>query len=138
MRIGEIAAMSGVPAKTIRFWEEVHALPEPSRTPSGYRVYDASTIERLGFVRHAQAAGFSLDQIRQVLDIGDSGNSPCRHVRDLIDGRLAEVDARIAELEATRKHLRVLARRAAGQNPAECHGYCSILQPASAAASRSL
>ena len=128
LRIGEVAARSGVPAKTIRFWEEVCVLPEPSRTPAGYRVYDGSTIDRLSFVRHAQAAGFSLDQVRQVLEIGDSGKPACQHVRDLIDGRLAEVDTRIAELEATRTHLRLLARRAADQDPAECHGYCSILR----------
>jgi DNA-binding transcriptional MerR regulator len=134
MQIGEIAVRSGVPAKTIRFWEEQRVLPEPSRTPAGYRVYDSSTVERLTFVRRAQAAGFTLDQIRQVLDIGDSGSAPCKHVSDLIGGRLAEVDARIDELEATRDHLRFLAQRAARQDPAECHGYCSILQPAPAPA----
>ena len=129
MKIGEISARSGVPAKTIRFWEELRVLPEASRTPAGYRDYDAGVIERLSFVRHAQAAGFTLDQIRQVLDIGDSGNPPCLHVRELIDGRLAEVDARITELRSTRRQLRYLARRAAEQDPAECHGYCSILEP---------
>ena len=128
MKIGEIAARSGVPAKTIRFWEEQGLLPEPSRTEAGYRLYDATTIDRLTFVRHAQAAGFALDQIRQVLDIGDSGAAPCQHVSELIAGRLVDVDARIAELEATRDHLRVLAKRAAAQDPAECEGYCSILR----------
>ena len=132
MRIGEIAARSGVPAKTIRFWEERRLLPDPDRTAAGYRVYDPSTVQRLTFVRHAQAAGFTLDQIRQVLGIGDSGQPPCQHVSELIDRRLAEVDARIAELQATRGHLGVLARRAAQQDPAECQGYCSILAAAPA------
>jgi DNA-binding transcriptional MerR regulator len=130
VRIGEIAAIGGVPAKTIRFWEERRLLPEPTRTPAGYRTYDAAVIDRLAFIRSAQAAGLSIDKIRQVLDIGDSGTAACEHVRELIDGRLASVDARIAELEATRKHLRLLARRAAEQDPSECHGYCAILQPA--------
>lgn len=127
MKIGEIAARSGVPAKTIRYWEEQKLLPEPSRTAAGYRLYEVSTVERLTFVRHAQTAGFALDQIRQVLDIGDSGAAPCQHVSDLVAGRLVDVNARIAELEATREHLRALAKRAAAQDPAECHGYCSIL-----------
>jgi MerR family copper efflux transcriptional regulator len=130
MKIGELAARGGVPAKTIRFWEEQRLLPAPTRTPAGYRVYDSSTIERLTFVRHAQAAGFTLDQIREVLDIGDSGTAPCQHVSDLIDSRLAVVDARIADLRSTRTHLQFLARRAAQQDPADCHGYCAILQPA--------
>ena len=131
MRIGELSALSGVPAKTIRFWEEERVLPVPARSPAGYRDYGDDAVERLGFIRHGQAAGFTLDQIRQVLDIGDSGAPPCRHVSDLIDGRLAEVEARIAELEATRDHLHRLARRAAQQDPADCHGYCAILQPSS-------
>jgi DNA-binding transcriptional MerR regulator len=132
VRIGEIAAIGGVPAKTIRFWEERRLLPEPTRTPAGYRSYDAAVVDRLAFIRSAQVAGFSLAEIRQVLDIGDSGTAACEHVRDLVDGRLASVEARIAELEATRDHLRVLAHRAAEQDPAECHGYCAILQPAPA------
>jgi DNA-binding transcriptional MerR regulator len=129
VRIGEIAATGGVPAKTIRFWEERGLLPQPARTPAGYRTYDAAVIDRLAFIRSAQVAGFSLDEIRQVLDIGDSGTAACEHVRELVDGRLASVEARIDELKATRAHLRLLARRAAEQDPAECHGYCAILQP---------
>src|SRR5258708_34874220 len=97
MKIGEVAARSAVPAKTIRFWEEQRLLPEPRRTPAGYRLYESSTIQRLTFIRHAQAAGFTLDQIRQVLDIGDSGTAPCEHGRDLIAGRLVDVAARIAD-----------------------------------------
>ena len=132
MRIGEIAAIGGVPAKTIRFWEERRLLPEPTRTPAGYRMYDAAVIDRLAFIRSAQAAGFTLDEIRQVLDIGDSGTAACEHVRELVNGRLASVEARIAELEAMRDHLHLLARRAAEQDPAECYGYCAILRPSPA------
>ena len=129
MKIGEVAAQTGVPIKTIRFWEEQRLLPEPGRTPSGYRRYDRGVIERLTFIRQAQAAGFRLDQIRQVVAIADSGDPPCRHVSDVIEQRLAEVQARIAELEATRARLRTLARRAAAQDPADCHGFCSIIRP---------
>jgi len=128
MKIGELAADSGVPAKTIRFWEEAGVLPEPSRTSSGYRDYEPAIADRLTFIRHAQSAGFSLDQIRRVLGIGDSGERPCQHVTQLINQRLSEVDARIADLKATRSHLRVLARRAADLDPSQCSGYCSILE----------
>jgi MerR family copper efflux transcriptional regulator len=127
MKIGELAAHSGVSAKTIRFWEEARVLPLPSRTSSGYRDYQPDVVDRLTFIRHAQSAGFTLDQIRRVLGIGDSGERPCEHVSQLITDRLAEVEARIADLKATRSHLRVLARRAADQDPAQCTGYCSIL-----------
>jgi DNA-binding transcriptional MerR regulator len=127
MRIGEIAREVGVPAKTIRFWEEEGLVPEPGRTSSGYRDYEVEVVERLRFIRHAQAGGLTLHQIRQVLEIGDSGDPPCEHVGRVVADRLAEVETRIAELEDTRRHLRALTRRAAAQDPAECEGYCAII-----------
>ena len=127
MRIGEVAVRAGVPAKTIRFWEDQRLVPPPGRTPSGYRDYDPAILERLAFIRHAQASGLTLDAIRQVLEIRDDGQPPCVHVTDLIGRRLAEVEARLAELTHTRDQLVVLATRAAAQDPADCRGYCSII-----------
>ena len=127
MRIGEVATRAGVPAKTIRFWEELDLLPQPARTASAYRDYEPAIIDRLTFIRHAQAAGFTLGQIRGVLEIGDTGEPSCEHVAELIDARLQAVEKRIGELKATRGHLRALADRAAAQDPATCSGYCSIL-----------
>jgi DNA-binding transcriptional MerR regulator len=127
MRIGEIADSSGVPAKTIRFWEDQHLLPPPARTAAGYRDYAAPILERLAFIRQAQAAGLTLGAIRQVLEVRDDDQPPCVHVTSLIHQRLAEVEARLAELTATRNQLTALAARAAAQDPAECHGYCSII-----------
>src|SRR5215469_10928572 len=127
MRIGEIADRSGVPAKTIRFWEDQRLLPPPARTATGYRDYAAPILERLAFIRHAQAAGFTLGAIRQVLEVREGGQAPCVHVTSLIHRRLAEVEIRLAELTATRNQLTALAARAAAQDPADCHGYCSII-----------
>ena len=127
MRIGEVAGRAGVPAKTIRFWEDQHLLPPPARTPAGYRDYDPAILERLAFIRHAQAAGLTLDAIGQVLDIGDGGQPPCVHVAGLIARRLTEVETRLAELARTRDQLAALAARAAAQDPADCRGYCSII-----------
>jgi MerR family transcriptional regulator, copper efflux regulator len=127
MKIGEAAGRSGVPAKTIRFWEDQHLLPAPARTPAGYRDYDPAILERLAFIRHAQAAGLTLEHIRQVLDIRDGGQPPCVHVTGLIALRLAEVEARLAELARTRDQLAALAARAGAQDPADCRGYCSII-----------
>jgi DNA-binding transcriptional MerR regulator len=127
MRIGEVAARAGVPAKTIRFWEDQRLLPPPDRTPSGYRDYDPVILARLAFIRHAQAAGLTLEAIRQVIEVRDGGQPPCVHVTALIARRLAEVQARLAELSATRDQLAALAERAAAQDPADCRGYCSII-----------
>jgi DNA-binding transcriptional MerR regulator len=127
MRIGEVAALAQVPAKTIRFWEGEHLLPEPARTPAGCRDYGPAIPERIGFIRQAQAAGLTLDAIGQVLDIRDGGAPPRVHVTTLIARRLAEVQARLAELTRTRDQLAALAERAAAQDPADCRGYCSII-----------
>jgi MerR family transcriptional regulator, copper efflux regulator len=127
MRIGAVADGAGVPAKTIRFWEDRHLLPPPARTPAGYRDYDPAILERLAFIRQAQAAGLTLGAIGQVLDIRDGGRPPCVHVTALIARRLAEVEARLAELARTRGLLAALAARAAAQDPADCRGYCSII-----------
>lgn len=127
MKIGEIAAEAGVPTKTIRFWEAEGLLPAPARKPSGYRDYESSVVERLAFIRRAQGAGLRLDEIRQVLEIGDAGGSACEHVRTLIDDDLAAVDRRIGELTQARRVLLGVARRAAAQDPADCRGYCKIL-----------
>jgi len=125
MRIGEVSDRAGVPAKTIRFWEDRRLLPPPARTPAGYRDY--GTAVRIGFIRHAQAAGLTLDAIGQILGIRDGGQPPCAHVTALITQRLAEVQARLAELARARDQLAALAERAAAQDPADCHGYCSII-----------
>jgi DNA-binding transcriptional MerR regulator len=129
MRIGELAARSGVTAKTIRFWEAEGLLADPVRTPSGYRDYDPDALDRLSFIRHAQTAGLALAEIRQVLAISDTGEPACGHVTDLIHQHLTDVDRRIRELEETRSLLNRLAERAADQDPADCDGYCAILRP---------
>jgi DNA-binding transcriptional MerR regulator len=128
MRIGQLAEQAGVTTKTVRFYEDERLLPMPRRTPSGYRDYDPGAMERLAFIRDAQAAGLTLRQIRQVLDIRDGGEPPCEHVGRLIENRLVDVEQRIVELEHTRSRLRDLARRTAALDPADCHGYCQIIE----------
>ena len=129
MRIGELAAQGGVGAKTVRFWESAGLLADPSRTPSGYRDYEVAVVDRLRFIRHSQTAGLTLEEIRQVLAISDSGEPPCGHVAELIHQHLADLNQRISELNETRCLLGHLAERAANQDPEDCDGYCAILQP---------
>ncbi len=128
MLIGELARRAGTTAKTLRFYEDEGLLPAPERTPSGYRDYPPGALDRVVFIRDAQTAGFTLRQIGQILDIRDGGEPPCEHVGQLISQRLDEVRGRIAELEQTRAHLRELARRTREVDPADCGGYCNIIQ----------
>ncbi len=120
MRIGELAARSGVPVKTIRYYEEVGVLAPAERTPSGYRDYDESAIDRLAFVRAAQAVGLTLGEIRQVVALRERGETPCTHVVDLLERRASEIGQRIAEMQHLRGELRRLADRAQGLDPADC------------------
>jgi len=128
VRIGELAQRCGVPPKTIRYYETIGVLPAPARMPNGYRDYDDLVVERLAFVRAAQASGLKLGEIRGVA-FRDRGEAPCGHVRALIDRRTAEIDERIGELERLRRDLRRLARRARRLDPAECRpaGVCHII-----------
>ena len=126
MLIGEVARRAGMTAKALRFYED-EGLLSPARTRSGYRDYPADALERVAFIRDAQAGGFTLRQIGQILEIRDSGEAPCAHVGQLIDRRLHEVEQRIVELQETRRHLQELARRKSMLDPADCHGYCHII-----------
>ena len=129
MLIGDLADRAGLSAKAIRFYEQAGLLPQPPRTSGGYRDYPPGAVDRLAFIRHAQAAGFTLADIRGVLAIRDSGQAPCQHVGVLIGEHLAQVERRIAELTRTKDVLRDLQRLAAATNPADCaeSDICTIL-----------
>lgn len=130
MQIGELAQRSGLSAKTIRFYEQAGVLPEPARTPGGYRDYGPQFVERLDFVRRAQAAGLTLKQVAQILAISDRGDAPCGHVREILHQRLGQVRAHIAELITLETHLQALLDNAERQ-PATTHdnsGVCWILE----------
>jgi MerR family transcriptional regulator, copper efflux regulator len=120
MKIGEAARRSGVPPKTIRYYEQRGVLPEPRRAANGYRDYDQTVVRRLGFVRRAQATGLTLAEIRSIVDVRENGDPPCGHVRALIDLRAAEIDRHIDELRVLRGELTRLASRARELDPADC------------------
>ena len=131
MRIGELASRTDLGAKTIRYYEEIGLLPPPRRSSSGYRDYEDSALERLAFVRAAQAAGLSLGQIRSILALRDEGETPCGYVIDLLRSQAAVLDRRIRELRTVRAELQRLAERAEQLDPADCEpgGICHIIGP---------
>lgn len=128
MLIGELAGETGVPRKTLRFYEGEGLLHEPGRLPNGYRDYDRTAIDRVTFIKQAQSAGLTLAQIGEILSIRDRGETPCTHVAELIDRRRREVDRRIAELLATRDTLAELAERSGQLDPDDCDGFCHIIE----------
>jgi DNA-binding transcriptional MerR regulator len=131
MLIGDVARRSGVSAKTIRYYEDIGLLPAPQRSASGYRHYDDAVLERLAFVRAAQAVGLTLGEVRSIVALRDGGETPCGHVLDLLRARSAELDRRIAELRSLRGELRRLVERAVGLDPADCNPgrVCHLIGP---------
>ena len=129
MRIGELARRSGLASTALRYYEKAGLLPPPQRTPAGYRAYDASVLQRLVFIRAAQAVGLSLPEIREVIAIRDGGTAPCSHVVGLLERRRAAVRARIRELQRLEQELTQLAERGARLDPAECDpaGICRVI-----------
>lgn len=127
MLIGELAHQTGVAARTLRFYEDQGLLPPPDRTPAGYRTYPEQAADRVRFIKDAQAAGFTLAQIQEILEIRDTGQPPCAHVADLVGRRLAEVEARIRELRNVRRHLQAVAARAEGFDSSDCGGFCDLI-----------
>jgi DNA-binding transcriptional MerR regulator len=111
MRIGEVAELAGLSTKALRYYEHAGLIDEPARTPSGYRDYDDGVLDRLRFIRAAQAVGLTLGDIKGVITFRERGSPPCGHVLELIERRAADLDRRIAELGAPRDDLRRLARR---------------------------
>lgn len=139
VRIGELAALAGMTADTLRFYERRGLLEPATRTATRYRVYDRSSLERLAFIRKAQALGLSLDEVRDVLRASARGTRPCGHVRATLAARLRDVDARIAELGSLREALSAaLARSRALPLARSC--VCEIIesQELSPAAPRAL
>ena len=104
-RIGEVARESGVGVETLRFYERRGLLGRPRRTGANYRVYDDAVLERLAFIKRAQAVGFSLDEITEILAESEGGGLPCGHVREMARRKLEELDRRLAELQRYRREL---------------------------------
>ena len=124
--IGELARAAGVPSSTIRYYEREGLLRPSSRSPSNYRIYSESELERLRFIRAAQATGFTLDDVTQLLR-----PAACGKVQALIEERLAVVAERMKELRHLQKVLRA--------SLAECHehevsGRCRVVDQLSARA----
>ena len=106
LKIGDVSKRSGIGIEALRFYEKGGLLDKPSRTYSGYRVYGEEVLERLAFIKRAQVLGFSLDEIRQIVDDARKGESPCDEVREIVRRRMEELDERLRELQKYRRELK--------------------------------
>jgi DNA-binding transcriptional MerR regulator len=121
LRIGELGNATGTKVQTIRYYEQIGVLPLAERTKTGnYRTYTPRHVERLGFVRRARALGFTLDQVRALLGLADYRDQECGAVDAIAREHLAEVERKLAGLEALRRELTEIIGRCGHGTVAEC------------------
>ena len=118
--IGALSKATGTTVETIRWYERVGVLPVPARTSGNYRAYGAAHLERLSFVRRARDLGFSLDQVRDLLQLADDQGQPCDAVDRVAREHLDEVERKITDLEFLRRELQDLIAQCCHGTVAEC------------------
>lgn len=121
LTIGALAKQTGVKIPTIRYYESIGLLPEAPRTGSNRRTYDGGSVRRLRFIRHARELGFEVEAIRQLLAMADDPGQSCREADLLARTHLAEIESRIARLEALRDEVRRMVEGCAQDQVRSCH-----------------
>jgi Cu(I)-responsive transcriptional regulator len=118
--IGETARASGVSAKMIRHYEAIGLLPPARRTEAGYRLYGEPDVRLLQFIHRGRALGFSLEQVANLLALWQDKDRASADVRHLAAAHIAELERKIAELEAMKRTLQALAHSCHGDQRSDC------------------
>ena len=119
MNIKSVSAATGLPAKTIRYYEDV-GLVLPQREANGYRVFSDTDMHKLAFLARARSLGFSLESCRTLLALYDDKSRASADVKAIAEEHLSEIDQKLAELSAMRDTLAVLVRSCAGDDRPDC------------------
>jgi len=119
MNIGDVAQRSGLPAKTIRYYEDI-GFVKPLRDTNGYRVFQANELHKLTFVNRARALGFTIEDCRVLLALYEDETRSSADVKAIANEHLAQIDAKIASLKTMRNTLSHLIRECAGDHRPEC------------------
>ncbi|WP_084863759.1 MerR family transcriptional regulator [Salibaculum halophilum] len=120
LTIGSLARKTGTKVQTIRYYEQIGLMPEPGRTEGGQRRYGDDELDRLAFIRHARQLGFSLEAIRELLDLSDHPHRPCLEADAIARRQLKQVEQRLARLEALRIELQRMVHECSGGQTADC------------------
>ena len=124
LTIGHAARAVGVAPSALRYYERQGLVSQSARSPGGYRLYTPDDIERLQFIRSAQAVGFTLEDVRMLLGLMTSNREACKaEVRSLIEGRLVDIDRKMKDLKRVRKTLGQALERCRSSN-----GECAVLK----------
>jgi DNA-binding transcriptional MerR regulator len=108
-KIGEVASNTGLPVKTIRYYEEIGLLaPTTTRSESGYRLFTSQVLNRIAFIKRAQSLGLSLSEIKEILEVHDSGDLPCGTVKQHLLFKIQAIAEQIEALEILKSELQGL------------------------------
>ena len=125
MTIGELARKVGVGVETIRFYQRKGLLDEPLSRPSGYRQFGLEMARRLRFIRRTKELGFSLAEIRELLELRAGPRAACEGVRDQLEAKIVDIQSKILDLQHMKRALREFSRTCEAQDPL---GECPILE----------
>ena len=120
LAIGSLSQRTGCNIETIRYYERVGLLPAPARSPGGYRLYGTDHLKRLTFIRRARALGFSIHEVRKLLDLADHRRRPCAEARVVAAAHLGDVRAKIADLEVMERVLKRTVARCGDGTGSHC------------------
>ena len=120
MNIGIVAEKSGVPPKTIRYYESIGLIPSADRRANGYRTYSVIDMHTLNFIKRARSLGFSVDEVRGLLDLWRDRRRSSAKVKALTAEHLKALDQKIAELRSMRSTLADLLKRCRGDDRPDC------------------
>ncbi|MGF1685004.1 Cu(I)-responsive transcriptional regulator [Photobacterium minamisatsumaniensis] len=120
MNISEVAKLTGLTAKTIRFYEDKGAISLPSRAENGYRQYSQKHVDELHLIRRSRLVGFTLDESRELLDFSRDPKRRSADVKIKAEQKLLEIDEKINELRQMKQTLEVLTKQCPGDEGAEC------------------
>jgi DNA-binding transcriptional MerR regulator len=135
VQIGEVAKLTALSVDAIRFYERSSLLPEVSRTPGRFRLYTRADVARLSFIRKMQSLGFSLREVRQILDLRENRLDACKEVSELVKTKLDEVRSKIRELQMLEGELAGGLRKCnAERKHRRKHRSCPVLELTSAEA----
>jgi MerR family copper efflux transcriptional regulator len=119
LNIGDAAERSGLPAKTIRYYEDIRLL-KPARSDNGYRDYSNEDVHRLRFLQRARSLGFTVEECRQLLSLYGDRERESADVKAIAEGKLAEIDRKVAELMSMRRTLQHLVQNCHGDERPDC------------------
>lgn len=120
LTIGKLANATATKVETVRYYERIGLLGAPARSDGNYRLYDQAALGRLSFIRRARDLGFSLEEVRQLLDLSDDRARPCSAVDELARAHLGAVDRKIADLRSLRRELGSLVEQCSHGTIADC------------------